>query len=100
MVPIVWSDKVDYKGLLPPDSYINVADFTNVAAFVDYITRVQRTPALLKKHHDWRLACTLGMVSMESEGQRLCEYAIENGRREQPALEIPALRHCWNQSDY
>ena len=99
MVPIVWSDKVDYERLLPPNSYINVADFADVASFAEYIQQVQVTPSLFRKHQEWRYTCSPTLVSMELEGQRLCEYAIRNDRHEQPAIDLQVARHCWNQSD-
>jgi hypothetical protein len=40
MVPLVWSHVVDYQALLPPHSYINVADYSSLSTFAIAIKEI------------------------------------------------------------
>ena len=98
MVPIVWSDKVDYKSLLPPRSYINVADFPSLAAFGEHINRLRESPELYAQYHEWRKCYAvielLYGAQPGGEEKRLCEFAIKNARKELPPVDLNS-RTCF-----
>ena len=93
MVPIVWSKHVDYKTLLPPNSYINVADFDDVVVFADYIKEIVAYPHLFRRFFEWRKHYG---VSYYNIIDGLCQFAIDNLGKELPPVDIPRVRTCFS----
>ena len=96
MVPIVWATRIDYKRLLPPNSYINIHDYGNdFERAVSDITSAIASREEYMRYHEWRREYEIthndNNFLLEP---RLCDYAINNARREIPPIDIPAIRHC------
>ena len=93
MVPIVWSSKVDYKGLLPPHSYINVADFSSLEKFADHVKRLSESPSAYARYHEWRKDyAAVSYLGTGLEGREICEFAIKNKHKELPAVDLYKAR--------
>ena len=94
MVPIVWSKHVDYKSRLPPNSYINVADFDDLGVFAEYIKELVAFPHLFRRFFEWRKSYG---VSFYNFIDGLCQFAIDNLNKELPAIDIPRMRTCYSE---
>ena len=97
MVPIVWSDKVDYRRLLPPHSYINVADFASVREFAAHLQDVMDVPHLYARYHEWRTEYRINGGGLS--GEKICAYLQANRGSAPDAINIPAIRHCWGSEE-
>ena len=76
MVPIVWSDRVDYKALLPPHSFINVADYATVADFAVALREIAAFPHLYHRYHEWRKSYRIE-AEISNQAQIMCDYLSE-----------------------
>ena len=76
MVPIVWSRTVDFKELLPPHSYINVADYQTIAEFSVALNEIVAYPHLYQRYHEWRKTYTIEAV-ISNQAEIMCEYLSE-----------------------
>ena len=95
MVPIVWSTVVDYKGMLPPHSYVNVADYPSVEEFVKVLYELVKFPHMYARYHDWRRTYAVHEYPNKYISSLICEYAITNNRREIPSIPgIKRIRTC------
>ncbi|KAL3856178.1 hypothetical protein ACJMK2_010961 [Sinanodonta woodiana] len=52
-IPIVAWD-MDWKGLVPPKSFINLLDFPDIGAAARYITQVGKNETLFNSYFDWQ----------------------------------------------
>ena len=94
MVPIVWSKVAGYKKTLPPRSYINVADFPNLAKFKIALDEVKAYPNMYQRYHEWRKNYDIVIGDPIDTGAMLCDFAHDNARKELPPIDIPAIRVC------
>ena len=44
----------DYAKFLPPNSYINIEDFSNPADLADYLRFLEKNVTEYNKYHQWR----------------------------------------------
>ena len=97
MVPIVWSDKVAYEVLLPHRSYINVADFESVSAVADRLKQIVKHPeANFERLQKWRLIQQIN--SHFNTPRDLCMFAQQHRGQELAPINIPSIRHCFQNS--
>ena len=96
MVPIVWSDKVDYKTLLPPHSFINVADFATLQEFADRIKFIVSNPEINFEHlQSWR---TTHKVERHFNAPAdLCRFAHMHRGQELNPINITSIRQCFTE---
>ena len=73
MVPIVWSRTVNYKELLPPNSYINIADYPSIAAFALALDEIVKTPHLYQQYHEWRKSYYI-KAGVSGQAAIMCDY--------------------------
>ena len=93
MVPIVWSSVIDYAAILPPKSFINVADFGSLEVFAKEISELIAYPHLYMRYHEWRRTYDLERHGLGWWGS-MCQWAIENKGKPKPAIDIATLRYC------
>ena len=74
MVPIVWSRVVNYKELLPPHSYINVADYATVADFAVAVKESPTNPHIYLRYHTWRKTYAIVEAQVSNQGEIMCDY--------------------------
>ena len=97
LVPILWSSTIDYKAILPPHSYINVADFPSIEQFAQHVMMVASSKHEYGKYHEWRLYYDIRLWYF-NYWTYLCDFAVQTRGRELPAIDIPRLRTCGGDS--
>ena len=91
MVPIVWSTVADYAYNLPHNSYINVADYANVAVFYEAIREISSYPHLYRRYHEWRKTHTSSYkLKLWTD---MCDFGLKVQGQELPPIDIPSIRH-------
>ena len=99
MVPVVWGKKNNYKGHLPPDSFINCADYATPSECAAHILQVAGDEALYSSYHAWRLKYRIQDMGVRNDNamwavpyHAMCEYALRNEGREKAPVDIASLR--------
>ncbi len=96
MVPVVWGTRNDYLHWLPPNSFINCADFASTQLCADHILRVASDPDLYASYHEWRTTYQAHVAFRNLRSNhtydKVCEFALRNNNVEKKSIDIHRLR--------
>ena len=92
MVPIVWSMRVNYTALLPPNSFISISDFKTVKEAANYIQELALHPRQYARYHAWRKHYDVQVATPMDHGRALCRYAHEHKGEELSPVDLFTLR--------
>ena len=73
VIPVVYGG-ANYSKILPPNSYIDVQDFTTIQTLVNYLKKVGNDERLYRSYFDWKQSKSSVEVDM---GLTLCEYMLK-----------------------
>ena len=94
LVPLVWSSHPHYAELLPPRSFVNVADYSSVESFALAAHELHRFPHLYQHYHEWRKEFEAVVVDENDSKDLICEYAANHRGEEFPAIDLAKARNC------
>lgn len=96
MIPVVWGRKNRFADNLPPNSYINCADFSSTSECADHIFKVANNKDLYNSYHEWKIRYEItDLFLSEPSNTRyndLCEYAIKNDLKEKRNIDMSIIR--------
>ena len=73
MIPIVRSERVDYKKIAPPYSYIHTNAFGSPLELASYLNHVAATQDLFKQYHNWRMSYDAAFQIISSNRRWMCD---------------------------
>ena len=74
LVPVVYGGLEAYKSVLPPNSYIDVADFDTPQLLADYLLMLDTNTTLYRGYFLWKHNFSCGRVSREVRCATVCDF--------------------------
>ena len=74
LVPVVYGALEAYKSVLPPNSYIDVADFATPKLLADYLLMLDTNTSLFRSYFLWKYKYNCGHIPRFRKGMKVCDF--------------------------
>ena len=96
VVPVVLGG-ADYKEMLPPNSYIDVANFSSPRLLAEYLHRVSNDDALYDSYFAWKSSFSVDVNFDKVFGCSLCEFMNRSYKK---TTIVPSMGQFWSRKTY
>ena len=90
LVPVVFGGLDTYKLILPPNSYIDVSDFSSPKMLKDYMIELNSNETLYRSYFDWKYNYKCGRLVTKQKIDRICTFLQKNRQQ------VVDLNNVWN----
>ena len=91
LVPVVYGGLEAYKSVLPPNSYIDVADFDTPKLLADYLLMLDTNTTLYRDYFSWKYNYYCGRVSPEVKCATVCDFLNKSSSDKNRTVDITKI---------